>query len=401
MSAIKTSVRKYLLKASTNLQSIKKQPGQLTTSPLFRDTAKKPIQELAMSTPNYPSPTPSPSFAMDCTPPRKLPTRPPPLAITPYKALPNPSKATLPPKPPVTPTSMSPAKFHSPMVSLATPPNTPQINSNGRPRKYSRANDGFRIPVQQTTPTKIKKTTKAKQMPVAGWKNNVVVKQGEIAAVPAKFHMNSINTNYNNGNYNNNHYNNNNSNYKYTYNHNSGYTHNNMHMDNKNMTQPPINISKEEATRTGLQGIHNKLLGGATTLTAGEQGFLRQQMNVNCTYLSPMMMRLAVEQVTNKSPDLSYAIAHWAHRKGDLRLVEDALTDRLFNFSIQSAFDEGLMSITEVSALMDCQMVLHHVRKERSEKQMKEKEVAERRADAAADKADSDTDSVDMDLSAD
>jgi hypothetical protein len=182
-----------------------------------------------------------------------------------------------------------------------------------------------------------------------------------------------------------------------------------MNSDNKNKPHPSFShASEKEDPISGLQRIHNQLLRGATTLTKAEQDLVTAQMTVDYAYLSPLMMRLVVDRVANKTHQLSYAIAHWAHRRGDLWLVEDALADRLFRFDVGAAFDERLMSVDEVAALMDCQMVLHHVRMERSEqkaKMKKETEVAGRGANANTNAStyedDSDSDSVDMDLSAD
>lgn len=77
-------------------------------------------------------------------------------------------------------------------------------------------------------------------------------------------------------------------------------------------------------------------------------------------------MKLIVTRVTNRAYQLSYRVMLWAYQNGESELLEHTLTNLLYYFDIAQAFDEGLMSVTEVSDLMDCQIVLDYILKEQT-----------------------------------
>ncbi|KAF2963395.1 hypothetical protein GQX73_g10179 [Xylaria multiplex] len=312
---------------------------------------------------------------MQRTPPPNLPPRPS-LAI--YKTLPDASKADLPPKPPTTPTSLSPTTLHFPQAAL-TPSPSPKRTSYGQNRTWPRP-IGSVVVSLQITPTLVR----TKNVHSNGGISHSVGEfkaAGRIVKASRMNHGSFASTSRSNSN-------NNISN---------GIHHNHLYPNGRNMHQGLKKMNKLEALQIELQLIHNKLLGGATALTAREQDFLRRQMDDNPTRIPTLMMKLLINQVLNKTYDLLYGMMHWADRRCEHHLLEDLLMDRLYNFDVEETFIEGLMSIREVSDLMDCQIVLQCVRNERAEDVLKE----QAKCDVGEDQYGSDTGSLDMDLSDD
>ncbi|KAI0532923.1 hypothetical protein GGR58DRAFT_522253 [Xylaria digitata] len=312
---------------------------------------------------------------MQRTPPPNLPPRPS-LAI--YKTLPDASKADLPPKPPTTPTSLNPTTFHFPSAALTPSPSpSPNRTSYGQKRTWSLSTDSVVVPLQ-ITPTPVRTRNVHSN---SGIYYNVGEFKAAGRAVKASrmnhgsFSSTSRNTKNNSNSVHNNH----------------------RYPNGRNTHQGLGKMCKLEAIKLELRLIHNKLLGGATTLAARDQDFLRRQMDDNPTSIPTLMMKLLINQVLNKTYDLLYGMMHWAHRRCENHLLEDLLTDRLHNFDVKEAFIEGLMSVHEVSDLMDCQIVLQCVRNERAEHARKE----QAKCDVGAYQYESDTGSLDMDLSDD
>ncbi|TGJ80789.1 hypothetical protein E0Z10_g7971 [Xylaria hypoxylon] len=307
-------------------------------------------------------------------PPPMLPPRPLPI----YKTLPDASKASLPPKPLITPLGLSPTNFHfpratlplSPSVSLSPSPTpTPMQPNWGQKRKWLYSTDSVPVPLQ-TNPT----PRSTGDVQFGGRKHDGA---GECEAAERAVKARRMNPSSSNSSHK-----------------------TNQSPNGRNMYQEPKKISRLEALQIELHLIHNKLLGGATTLTARDQNFLKRQVDDNPAGISALMMNLIIKQVTNKTHNLSYGIMHWAHLRREPQLLEDLLMDRLYNFDVKEAFYEGLMSVREVSDLMDCQTVLQCVRNERTQQARREK-VKYADIDVDEDQCESDTGSLDMDLSDD
>ncbi|KAI1752908.1 hypothetical protein F4782DRAFT_546202 [Xylaria castorea] len=315
---------------------------------------------------------------MQRTPPPQLPPRPP-LTVGIYKTLPDASNADLPPKPAITPTSLSPTSFQFPQVAVTSSSNKPL---HGRKRKYSHSNDSIVVPLQY--------------YPAQDGINNATyhsaghegVGEGETAERAVKVRRKSSNSTIVDRHKN--------SNDDATCEYHQPSLGMVMHQQFPDMT-------RSETPRVKLQLIHDMLLGGAETLTTRDQDYLVNRLHENLACISAMMMWLVAKQVTNKTYNLSYGIIHWAHNNSKLELMEYMLTDRLYAFDIEGAFDEGLMGIKEVMDLMDCQLVLRCVRMERKKRpegaHKKSAERPETSSGLDADHCESDTGSADMDLS--
>ncbi|KAI1426110.1 hypothetical protein F5Y12DRAFT_794843 [Xylaria sp. FL1777] len=305
---------------------------------------------------------------MQRTPPLNLPPRPI-MAVQTYKTLPDASKAGLPPKP-VTPTSFSSTTFPYPR-GILTPDPSPEAKAIYRcqKRKYSHSDDSINFPLQ-TTPTP--KRTRYNDLNGHSYHS---IDKGEVTGHATKTGPTSPN---NAGTRNR------------TYDYHKAWNIRTMHKEIPYM-------SKQEQTLFDIRRLHNKLLGGATTITKKDQSFLGRQIGSNPANISGLMMKLIIKRVTNKTPDLSYAIMNWANMKGENQLLEDVLVDWLYNFDMEEAFHEGLMSVQEVSNLMDCQTVLECIRNKPTKKAREAKrEYANTSVDA---QYESDAGSLSMDLS--
>ncbi|KAI0444642.1 hypothetical protein F4803DRAFT_548886 [Xylaria telfairii] len=318
---------------------------------------------------------------MQCTPPKlpsqpppKLPSRPPPLTINIYKTLPDASNADLPPRPLLTPTSLSPTGYQFPQI-----PPSPSKTPRGRKRTYSRSNDSVVVPLQHHL-----SPTKTKNAPHAAKEDGVVeVETAERAVKVRRTAPDSTVVDSRNVN-------------------------NNATTVNRN--HPSKNMTRLEMAQLKLQLIHDMLLRGTRTLTERVQGYLAELLHDNLACISVLTVWLVAKQVTNKTYNISWAIMHWGHKNGKLELMEYMLKERLYDFDMEQAFDEGLMTVKEVNDLMDCQSVLCRVlkelkkikeRKERKElEEAAEKEMTEQpKTDASVDHCTSDAGSADMDLS--
>ncbi|KAI0455560.1 hypothetical protein F5B21DRAFT_523308 [Xylaria acuta] len=318
---------------------------------------------------------------MQCTPPPRLPSRPP-LTVGIYKTLPDASNAGLPPKPPITPTSLSPTGLQFPRATLTPSPNTA---SYGRKRTYSCSNGSVVVPLQHYPAQDC-----TKNAPYYGDSCNGGG-EGKTAERAIKVRRTTLNnTIVDSRNTSNND------------------TTGNYHQPSPGaiVRQHPPNMNRSEIARTKLQLIHDTLLRGGKTIATRDQDYLADQLHENIACISAPMMWLVAKQVTNKTYNLSYGIIHWAHNNGKLELMEYMLTNRLYTFDVEEAFDEGLMGTKEVVDLMDCQTVLRCVRmelKERKERMERaQKETAEHpntNASFDAGHGESDTGSADMDLS--
>ncbi|RWA11812.1 hypothetical protein EKO27_g3320 [Xylaria grammica] len=300
--------------------------------------------------------------------PPKLPPRPP-SAIRIYKTLPDASKADLPPKPVTTPTSSSPIKFHFQQALIPTPSPSPNRLSCGQKRPWSRSTDNVPVPLPNTpTPIRIKDMHFGSRT----YHSICNYKVAGRAVKTRRIHPggNSGSSAYNN--------------YQYP--------------NDTKMLQPPKKMSDAEAIKVKIQLIHNKLLGGASVLTARDQAFLQNQMDKNPASIPALMMKLIIRRVPKKPHNLSYGIMRWAHRRSEGQLLEDLLTDRLYNFDVKEALDEGLMSVHEMSDLIDCQLVLQCVQIERAEQVQGRKSNYK---DTGDDQYESDSGSVDMEMSED
>lgn len=237
---------------------------------------------------------------MQCTPPKlppqprpKLPSRPPPLTINIYKTLPDASNADLPPRPLITPTSLSPTSYQFPQI-----PPSPSKTPRGRKRTYSRSNDSVVVPLQHHP-----SPTKTKNVPYAAKKDGVVevetaeraVKVRRIAPESTVVDSRNVNNKETTGNHN----------------------------------RPSQNMTRLEMARLKLQLIHDMLLGGARTLTERVQDYLADLLHDNLTCISALTVWLVAKRVTNKTYNISYAIIHWGHRNGELELMEYMLKERL------------------------------------------------------------------------
>ncbi|KAI0526216.1 hypothetical protein F5B22DRAFT_641364 [Xylaria bambusicola] len=308
---------------------------------------------------------------MQRTPPLNLPSRPS-LAVNVYTTLPDASKAGLPPKPPITPNSPTSTKFSIPRLVL-TPSPSPESKSKkthrGQKRTYSYSSDAIIVPLPATPIP-----DRARNSYLNGHKYDETNRH-EHMEYPVKVRRTSL-------------------------------TATSVHTNNSNHRhQPgvkPIHhearyISKLEEEQLKLRLIHNKLLGGATTLTVREQDYLRRQMNSDTMRISPLVMHLIIQQVANKTHELSNEIMNWSQKRHESQLLEDVLTDRLYNFDVEAAFDEGLMSPREVSDLVDCQIMLEYIRM--GQPQEIKAECDDIRTDS--DEDESDTGSQEMDFSDD
>ncbi|KAI0971108.1 hypothetical protein F4678DRAFT_461652 [Xylaria arbuscula] len=312
---------------------------------------------------------------MQRTPPPRLPPRPM-LAVSIYKTLPDASKADLPPKPVTTPTSSSPTMFRFPRTAL-TPETSPEAQKRfcGQKRKYPYSDDNNHYPVllpTTSTPKRSRYTYKyhdGRSYDGIGDRKEAERFTDIQQAIPT-----------NTGPYN----------PIYNYHQTSSV---------KPTHQGVQYARKQDPTLLEVQLIHNKLLGGATSLTKKDQSFLQHQMNNNPVKIPALMVRLIIKQVTNKTSGLSYGIMHWANRKNEPGLLEEVLTDWLYNFDVDEAFDEGLMSIQEAANLMDCQIVLECIRRDRMERARDEKTECECVYPDADTPYDSDARSQSMDLS--
>ncbi|KAI3328495.1 hypothetical protein F4824DRAFT_517447 [Ustulina deusta] len=307
------------------------------------------------------------------TPPPKLPSRPP-SAVNIYKTLPDASKADLPPKPCITPASLTSTKYHVPRVVL-TPEPSPEAKRryHGQKRKYSGYTDAILVPLQ-SSPT-WKRTRNAN---FYGHNFDGVDEREVPENVKKTCRTSPNNTGAHNGTYN-------------YHEHSNGTT----------MHQAAQHMSEREAALLEIRLIHNKLLGGATTLTGRDQDYLRHQMNNNPANIPALMVDLITKNVTNKTDGLSYGMMNWAHSTRQNRLLEDVLMDKLYNFDMDKAFDEGLMSLRDVGNLMDCQTVLEHVRNNRTQQPQKE-ETEHSNVDAETDDEDgNDSRSQSMELTDD
>ncbi|TRX91809.1 hypothetical protein FHL15_007362 [Xylaria flabelliformis] len=285
--------------------------------------------------------------------PPKLPPRPS-MIVSIYKTLPDASNADLPPKPPVTPNSLSPSRFQFPQAALTSSPNK---TTHYRKRKYSPPTDSIVVPLQYD----------------------------ETAERSAKFHRTTLNrTTVNN--------------HKDT----NNYITSNKRApsSSKTMNRQPQDITGPKTPRIKLQLIHDTLLGGAKSITTRDQEFLAEQLHNSPACVSALMVWLVAEQVTKKTYNLSHGILHWARDNSEIELVEYILKDILYAFDVEEAFEQGLMGIMEVTDLIEHQILLHVEREKRLEKP--QKKLAEHSATSAsfdADLCESDIGSTDMDLS--
>ncbi|KAI1743457.1 hypothetical protein F4680DRAFT_444742 [Xylaria scruposa] len=286
--------------------------------------------------------------------PLKLPPRPS-LTVGIYKTLPDASNADLPPKPPITPNtpnSLSPPRFRFPRAALTPSPNK---TSHYRKRKYS-PTDSIVVPLQHDETAeraaKVRRTT-LRGVTVNDHKesNNDVTSNRQLPSSGKTIHW-----------------------------------------------QPP-GMTELMRPRIKLQLIHDTLLGGAKTITARDQEFLADQLHKDPACVSALMMWLVAKQVTNKTYNLSYEILHWAHNHNELELMEYILTDRLYAFDMEEAFEQGLMGTQEVVDLMDYQELLSRIREKRLEAQKKLTGPSATSTSFDADHSESDTGSADMDLS--
>ncbi|KAI0099623.1 hypothetical protein GGR51DRAFT_576220 [Nemania sp. FL0031] len=269
-------------------------------------------------------------------PPQTVPQSP--LAVKTYKTLPDASKAGLPPKPLVTPTKSSTSQFHSPGTpAMPSPKRTPRSQK----RTFSSSIQSVMVP-WRTYPIIIGKGIKSTT--TSGVSHNIIDKgnakvevEVESADRPAKIRRMSPRGNRSDDT-------------------------NEVHQQPSGNSIPQT--TESDAVRIEVQLIQNKLLGGATALSEGDQDYLRHQIDQESPYISPQVMRLLAMRVTNRNSSLSYNIMFWAHKKGEMKLLEYTLVDLLYFFDMNEAFDQGLMSVSEVSNLMDCQTVLHAIREQ-------------------------------------
>ncbi|KAK5627868.1 hypothetical protein RRF57_003583 [Xylaria bambusicola] len=308
---------------------------------------------------------------MQRMPTPKLPSRPP-LTVNVYTTLPDASKAGLPPKPPVTPTRPVSTKFRIPRTVLTLSPESESKSKKthrGQKRTYPYPSDAIIVPLQTTsTPDRVRNSY------LNGHKYDAI-SQYEPMEYPVKVRRTSLTAASVHGN---------------TPSHHLQPAVKPIHQDTKYM-------SKLEEEQLELRLIHNKLLGGATTLTARDQDYLRRQMNSDTTRISPLVVHLIIQQVANKTHELSNEIMEWSQKRHEKQLLKDTLTDRLYNFDVEAAFDEGLMSLREVSSLMDCQIMLECARMGQAH------DIKAEYGDLCADlnSDDSDTGSQEMDFSDD
>ncbi|KAI0862371.1 hypothetical protein F4860DRAFT_513080 [Xylaria cubensis] len=291
--------------------------------------------------------------------PPKLPPRPS-MTISIYKTLPDASNADLPPKPPITSNSLSPSRFQFPQAALTPSPNK---TTHNRKRKYSPPSDSIVVPLQYD----------------------------ETAERATKFHRTTLNRTTVNTHKD--------SNNKVTFTQRAPSSSRFMHR------QPP-DITRPKTPQIKLQLIHDKLLAGAKTITTRDQEFLAEQLHNNPTCVSALMVRLVAEQVTEKTYNLSRGMLLWARGNSELELVEYILTDLLYTYDVEEAFEQGLMGIREVTDLIEHQILLHdiQVEREKREKHLEkaQKKLAEHSTTSASFDADhcaSDIGSTDMDLS--
>ncbi|KAI0431406.1 hypothetical protein F5Y09DRAFT_340675 [Xylaria sp. FL1042] len=311
---------------------------------------------------------------MQRTPPPTLPRRPTPAGVT-YKTLPDASKAALPPKPPIAPINFSPSKFPIQRVAL-TPHNSPEHNPihYGQKRKFSHFNDYVAIPLQTSpTPKRTKYTYKHDDSHKYDGAGEFERKQHVTKTLTKSPNVTSANNNN---------------------------AYNARQSPNIKSTHQKVqNTRKKNPAILNIQLIHDKLLGGATTLTKKDQGYLQYQMSNNSTLIPPLMVELVIKRVTNKTPDLSYGMMYWANQRKQPHLLESVLMDWLYNFDVNEAFDEGLMSVQQVANLMDCQITLECIRDDRI-KQAQETKIQRANINTDIDaQYESDARSLSMDLS--
>ena len=307
---------------------------------------------------------------MQRTPPPKLPSRPS-LTVSVYTTLPDASKADLPPKPPTTPTTPTFSQLRNPRGVL-TPSPSPEPRSKkahrGQKRTYPYSSDAIVVPLQTTQTLK-----RPRDVPINSHKYDDAGEYKSIERPAKRVCPPSFPTT---GVY-------------------GTMITQDEPMDGKINHQAFEYTSKPDEAQLELRLIHNKLLGGATALTAQVHYYLRRRMTTNVMKLSPLLVHLIIEQVVNKTHELSYAIMDWAHKRHEKQLLEDVLTDRLYKFDVEAAFNEGLMSIREVSNLMDCQIVLECVRME----QVRGAKAVPADVGTYSDANESDTGSEEMDMS--
>ncbi|KAI0187744.1 hypothetical protein EV127DRAFT_498695 [Xylaria flabelliformis] len=291
--------------------------------------------------------------------PPKLPPRPS-MTVSIYKTLPDASNADLPPKPPITPNSLGPSRFQFPQAALTPSPNK---TTHHRKRKYSPPSDSIVVPLQYD----------------------------ETAERAAKFHRTTLNRTTVN-----------------THEDSNNYVTSNKRAPSSSrfMHRQPQDITRPKTPQIRLQLIHDTLLGGAKSITTTDQEFLAEQLYNNPACISALMVWLVAEQVTKKTYNLSHGILHWARGNSEIELVEYILTDLLYAFDVEEAFEQGLMGIMEVTDLIEHQILLHNIQMEREKREKRlekaQKKLAEHSTTSAsfdADHCESDTGSTDMDLS--
>ncbi|KAI1169546.1 hypothetical protein F4777DRAFT_584807 [Nemania sp. FL0916] len=306
------------------------------------------------------------------TSPQKIPTgRDPNPKI--YKILPDASRANLPPRPvnrpprhTTPPPTPGPSVFRSPGVFL-TPSPTPspkkishdQKATLGQKRKYSQANDSV---VAQFKSPFLPQKPKAP----ARYQNNRCDGPGEMSSTerPAKIQR----------------------------------TDNNSTIDRKAKHQQPPDgttipqehpiipqarptvpqahptisqehlsvLAKIDTDKAVFRLIQDKLLAGATTLTARNQETLRRHVEEDLPHVSPLILGLIGNRVMNKTHKLSYAIVRWAQRNGRADLLENMLIHLLYDLDPLDLFNERLMDMDEMLDLMDCQDLLNKIRDKRT-----------------------------------
>ncbi|KAI0405670.1 hypothetical protein F4802DRAFT_596939 [Xylaria palmicola] len=140
----------------------------------------------------------------------------------------------------------------------------------------------------------------------------------------------------------------------------------NAFIDIRATNRLPLTTTKFYMTATSPELILGKLLEGAKTLTQRDQQYILRTLKESPQTIPVTLLRLAAKNVVNNKPTLLGAIMNRAQRIKDLEL-EKLLADKANNFDMESAFNEGLMGLDQLDALMDYQIELDRVRKKLAE----------------------------------
>ncbi|KAI1828215.1 hypothetical protein F4861DRAFT_171596 [Xylaria intraflava] len=291
--------------------------------------------------------------------------------------LPDASKAGLPAKPPTSLSNMNPVDFHPPGV---------RNNSHGKKRKNLHTSDAtFDSLPKSLGPAPYKRTKhdgngrNERQNNVAQADQGNPISNKNIAS-DDRTGYNTYNSKTNSGNQGQNQYDfgtnsghhghaqysfnpssdhNSHNQYNFSVNNNSANNNSSRNNDNSKHSGPnkapqaPQKQSSDALIRRELCTIRKKVVAGKTTLTAWDQKYVTCYLKKDLDGVTSWMIGPISKKITNKADYLTQEIARWAQRNGHSDLLEGAIAEALFNFDVEAAFDEALMSISEVSELMD------------------------------------------------